>query len=202
MIRGKIKSHVYELASKLPTEPELMKALGVGRSSIREAIRILVNDGYLRVQQGVGTFVISSEGNESLVATFERGQFSELLEVRRLLEIRIAEKVAVNRTEENLKTIRQALDIRKRMATEGDINACINADIAFHQALADACGNSILTELYRASSKYVCNAFGQIYTSTKVFAETQDAHERLYLAVKEKDAVQSRLLLIGIIETV
>lgn len=201
-IRDKIKSHIYALSSKLPTEPELMKVFGVGRSSIREAIKILVNDGYLRVQQGVGTFVISSEGTESLGATFERGQFSELLEVRQLLETRIVEKAALNRTQDHLKTIRRALDLRIQKAAEEDLEACIDADIAFHQAVADACGNNILAELYGASSKYMCRVFGQRYTSTKIFAETHQAHEQLYMAIQQQDVAQSRHVLHGIIEAV
>ena len=44
----------YKANDKLPIEPELMKNFGVGRSTIREAIKILANSGLLRVQQGVG----------------------------------------------------------------------------------------------------------------------------------------------------
>jgi DNA-binding FadR family transcriptional regulator len=202
LIRGKIRSSEYVIQSKLPTEPELMKAFGVGRSSVREAIRILVNCGYLRVQQGVGTFVISVDGNEPLDRAFERGQFSDLLEVRLLLETRIAEKAALNRRSVDLRKMRDALSLRKKYVEEDNLKACIEADIAFHQAVAEGCGNSILVELYGASSKYVYEAFCQMYTSTKVFAETQDAHEQLYLAIEKQNVGQTRKVLNAIIEAV
>ena len=48
---------------KLPTEPELMKFFGVGRSTIRESIRILENMGMVNVQQGRGTFVTRNGRN-------------------------------------------------------------------------------------------------------------------------------------------
>ncbi|HEY8971874.1 MAG TPA: GntR family transcriptional regulator, partial [Puia sp.] len=47
----------YQPGEKLPSEPELMEQFGVGRSTIREAIRILANLGLLSVRQGSGTFV-------------------------------------------------------------------------------------------------------------------------------------------------
>ena len=56
LIREQINDGKLTKGEKLPTEPELMKLFGVGRSTIREAIKMLVNMGYLSVQQGRGTF--------------------------------------------------------------------------------------------------------------------------------------------------
>lgn len=201
-IKIKIKSGLYPLQGQLPTEPELMKAFGVGRSSIREAIRILSNQGYLRVQQGVGTFVLGLDGNESLGVVFEQASWSDLLEVRQLLEIRIAEKAAQSRTAADIKKMSQALKRRRKMADSGDLVACIEADIAFHQAIADACGNPILTELYSASSKHVRIAFEQIYIDTHVFVQTQLSHERLLQSIKDSKPKRARALLNEIIESV
>ena len=65
LIREQINDGKLTKGEKLPTEPELMKLFGVGRSTVREAIKMLVNMGYLSVQQGRGTFVESvTETNE------------------------------------------------------------------------------------------------------------------------------------------
>ena len=57
----------FEVGGKLPTESELMKIFGVGRSTVREAVKILANMGLLKVQQGAGTFVESRTArNESM----------------------------------------------------------------------------------------------------------------------------------------
>ncbi|WP_037496464.1 FadR/GntR family transcriptional regulator [Sphingobacterium deserti] len=201
-IKTKIKSGEYALSSRLPTEPELMQSFGVGRSSVREAIRMLSNLGYLDVQQGVGTFVTDSDGNESLGEAFQKAPLADLMEVRQLLEIRIAEKAAEHRTAKDLKRIAEALRKRKEEADAGALVACIEADIAFHQAIANACGNPILTELYSTSSKHVSIAFKQIYANTAVFISTQVSHEQLFLAIEKRDAVQARALLNEIIEAV
>lgn len=201
-LREQIKAGTYPLESRLPTEPALMKVFGVGRSSIREAIRILSNLGYLRVQQGVGTFVAEIEGTEALGQAFEQASLKDLLEVRQLLEIRIAEKAALNRSPKDLKEMATSLDLRKSRAESGELNSCIEADILFHQAIANACGNPILTELYSASSKHVSLAFKQIYHDTRVFVDTQESHEKLFFAIKQQDATRAHELLNEIIEAV
>ena len=102
----------YRLNEKLPIEPELMRTFGVGRSTIREAIKILVNSGFLRVQQGVGTFVESVTGNkEPLDQRLKRASIADLDEIRQLLEVKIAEKAAINRTEEDILAIKKELDV-------------------------------------------------------------------------------------------
>lgn len=201
-IRGRIKAGVYAVESQLPTETALMTAFGVGRSSIREAIRMLANLGYLRVQQGVGTFVADIEGSETLGQAFEQASLKDLLEVRQLLEVRIAEKAAVNRTESDLSEMMCLLAKRKTHAEAGELVACIEADVLFHQSVANACGNPILTELYATSSKHLSLAFKQIYRTTDVFVATQGSHELLFVAIKNKDAVRAQEILNEIIEAV
>ena len=201
-IRQKIKDNIYTLESKLPTEPELMQIFGVGRSSVREAIRILANEGYLQVLQGKGTFVLSKEGNEGLNRTFRGAKLDELLEVRYLLEGTIVEKAALNRTDSDLENIAVSLENRKREAEAGALSQCIAADIDFHQQIANACGNGILAGLYTESCKHIQLAFSQIYLDTSVFVQTHDSHEDLYIAIKEKDVERARTTLNKIIERV
>ncbi len=65
-----------QTGEQLPVEADLMKAFGVGRSSIREAIKTLANSGLLRVQQGLGTFVEGVEGiKEPLAQRLKRADF-------------------------------------------------------------------------------------------------------------------------------
>src|ERR1700744_4790390 len=73
----------YKVNQKLPVEAELMKSFGVGRSTIREAVKILVNSGFLRVQQGIGTFIEDSSGiNEPLSQRLKRADRKDIYEVR------------------------------------------------------------------------------------------------------------------------
>ena len=87
IIDGELKE-----GDKLPIEAELMKEFGVGRSSIREAVKKLENMGYLKVQQGKGTFITTpSLSQEPLEQRLKRADIKELYEVRNILESAIAD---------------------------------------------------------------------------------------------------------------
>ncbi len=182
----------YKIGDKLPIESELMKIFGVGRSSIREAIKILSIQGLLAVQQGVGTFVASDKIQESLNDQMGRAEIADVIEVRSLLEVKIAEKAALNRTATQLKTSKQWLSLRKKFAAENDVQNCIHADVNFHISIAEACGNPILTEIYKTASIQVTKSFVSSNLNTDSFKESHSLHEYLLqwieLQIPEKAA--------------
>lgn len=178
----------YKTGEQLPIEPELMKTFGVGRSTIREAIKILVNSGLLRVQQGLGTFVEGAEGIKgSLPQRLKLADFKDLEEVRQLIEIKIAEKAAANRTEEDLNEMRHWLAARKKAATDNLLEDCIDADIRFHTAIAVASGNEVLADLYKTFSIQIKNWFLSIYKDATDFRATQNLHEQLLKSIEAND---------------
>lgn len=170
----------YKTNDQLPIEPELMKSFGVGRSTIREAIKILVNSGLLRVQQGLGTFVEPFTGcREPMDQRLKRADIQDLFEVRQLLEMKIAEKAALNRTESDILAMKNHLSVRKESALKGMLEECIEADISFHTAIAEASKNEVLADLYKSASIHVKNWFFQIYSNTEIFIVSQPSHEQL-----------------------
>ena len=179
-LQEQISAGHYKINEKLPTEPELMKSFGVGRSTIREATRSLVQSGFLRIQQGAGTFVEKTIGNsEPMDQRLKRANAQDLDEVRQLLEMKIAEKAAINRSEKDIMTIKLHLANRAKTAGAGLIEQCIDADIQFHNAIAEASKNEILAELYKSASVHLKNWFLDIYPDTLIFVETQHLHEQL-----------------------
>jgi DNA-binding FadR family transcriptional regulator len=186
-LRTAITKGTYKADEQLPTEPELMKQFGVGRSSVREAIRILANSGLLRVQQGVGTFIEAPAGiTEPFHQRLKRAEAPDLDEVRRLLEMKIAEKAAANRTNEDLKKIKAALDKRTAMAHgAGSLEDCVQADIDFHMSIAEAAGNPILTDLYQSFCIQLKSWFMSAYPDLSIFQDT--LHEELYESIKDRD---------------
>lgn len=188
-IQEQISFGKYKVNEKLPIEPELMKSFGVGRSTIREAIKILANSGLLRVQQGIGTFVEQSTSNrEPMEQRLKRANVQDLDEVRQLLEMKIAEKAAINRTDSDIIAIKAHLENRKKSAAAGLIEDCIEADVQFHIAIAEASKNEILADLYRSTSIHLKNWFLQIYPDTAVFEETYSLHEQLLKSIIAGDA--------------
>ncbi|MBK1894369.1 FadR/GntR family transcriptional regulator [Chryseobacterium paridis] len=184
-----ILNDMYAIGDQLPIEPELMKIYGVGRSSIREAIKILSIKGMLSVQQGVGTFVVSKNIQESLEAQMSNAEIEEVEEVRSLLEAKVAARAALNRTEEELKTIKEYLELRNRFAEEKLASECYQADINFHFAIAEACGNKLLKEIYKIASRQVLRVFEISHNNnTDAFRVSQKLHTDLYNHIKNRDA--------------
>lgn len=178
----------YAVGEKLPIEPELMKIYGVGRSSIREAIKILSIQGILQVQQGVGTFIVSKNAEESLDSQMNKSNAEEIQEVRSILDAKIAAKAALHRSEKDLKTIKHYLDERGRLAGENNASDCYQADINFHTAIAESCGNILLKEIYTVACRHLMKFFEESHKNEVTFFKlSQKIHTELYEAIEKKD---------------
>jgi DNA-binding FadR family transcriptional regulator len=178
----------YTLGQKLPCEPKLMEEFGVGRSSIREAVRVLANAGIVRVQQGLGTFVEFKNG--ATVPWYERlrgAKGYELNEVRQLLELKIAEKAALNRTAKDIATLKKLLQKRYDAAMSNNPDECIEADICFHIAIADAAKNDILADLYKTIAAQIKRSFKEVYHDTGVFLSRHAEHSALLKSIITKN---------------
>lgn len=179
---------VYQPGDKLPSEPELMTQFGVGRSTIREAIRILANTGLVTVRQGSGTLVESQRGiTEPLQQRLKRAEPTDLDEVRQLLEMKIAEKAALLRTRKDIVKMQTLLEQRAAAARAGDTSEAITADIRFHVAMAIAARNDILADLYRTVAEQMGRHFKQTYITTGRFIDSQHLHEQLLKSIIDKD---------------
>ncbi|ODS85485.1 MAG: hypothetical protein ABS46_01980 [Cytophagaceae bacterium SCN 52-12] len=188
-LREKIMAGQYNPGDKLPTEPELMALFEVSRSTVREAMRVLANSGWVRVQQGSGTFVETNQASsEPLYQRLKRGHEGDLEEVRELLEQKIIEKATQFRTREDIRKMRECLEERRKYAALGDTNACINADLDFHTLLACASANPVLADLYQALAIRLKESFVRRFQTVESFQETQLLHEELLECIRRRDA--------------
>lgn len=145
---------------RLPSEPELIRMIGVSRLPLREALSILKGIGIIEAQHGRGVFVkaLDIASVFALLSPLLKAQASigvpQIVEARLHLEPTIASLAARNRGAEHLAEL-QAHILRMRTDLPNRI-AFINSDIAFHQCLSRAAGNPIfrvfmaaLTDLLR-----------------------------------------------------
>lgn len=188
-IRKQITEGKLKEGDKLPIEPELMKIFGVGRSTVREAVKMLLDRGYLSVQQGRGTFVKNQmPASESFEQRLKRADIQDLYDVRKILEAAIAERAALHRTEQDLKDIQKYILERKISAEANLLEECIEADIHFHVAVARATHNEILFELYRSASIHLQKGYSHIYDDTGHFLDSQPLHEKLVECIIDSNA--------------
>jgi DNA-binding FadR family transcriptional regulator len=179
-LQEQISLGTYRPGDKLPIEPALMEEFGVGRSTIREAVRILANSGVLRVQQGLGTFVEDNSGiSEPLPQRLKRATIEDLDEVRELVEHKIAQKAAQNRSEADIAKMEELLQKRKDASLAGLLLESVEADIAFHITIAEASGNSILTDLYKTLAGHMKTHWLNTFVNADEFKATQQLHRNL-----------------------
>lgn len=151
-LRRHITTGEWPVGERIPIEPELATLLGVGRSTIREAVRSLASMGMLETLPGRGTFVRSSTPSSSLLTEF-LGAYTleELLSYRRALDIEAAQQAALHRTQADIDALEAAVstEIRRQHCTvfESDSTADELAD-RFHYLMFDAAKNRLLASLY------------------------------------------------------
>ena len=188
-LQAKILKGSYKIDQKLPNEAQLMKAYGVGRSTIREAVKILVNSGFLRVQQGLGTFIDDNTGiNEPLFQRLKRADTKDIDEVRRILEMKVAEKAAVNRTGNDISKLEYFLGKKDKAAEENLVEECIEAHINFYLVLAEAAKNDILTELYKLLAMQLKSDLLAASNDTSAFQDPLKYHQSLLDGVLRQDS--------------
>lgn len=84
----RVRTGTWPLDHRLPGEQALAAELGVGRSTVREAIRQLAGKGVLESRQGSGVYVVRAEAGEDWQEVLRRGEVVDVLEVRSALETR------------------------------------------------------------------------------------------------------------------
>ncbi|MEV4472507.1 FCD domain-containing protein [Nonomuraea sp. NPDC049504] len=146
-LREQITQGEWPVGTRLPGENTLAKTLGVGRSTVREALRALAGAGLVQARQGSGVYVIATEPAEDWPARLRRAAITDVYEVRVIVETQAARLAAERRTEEDVVALEAALASRAR-AADGDDAAFVAADIALHAAVVAAARNPVLTDLF------------------------------------------------------
>lgn len=135
---------------KLPNEKILCELLGVGRSTLREAVRMLSSRNILVVKHGSGIYVSDKPGvaQDPLGFTFIKDKkrlVHDLVEFRMIIEPRVAALAAQNRTKEQLAQLEAQAAIVEELIEKGESHA--QADSEFHSLLGEMSGNSVLPNL-------------------------------------------------------
>lgn len=142
----RIRAGEWELGAKLPGETTLAIQLGVGRTTVREAIRQLVGRGVLTTRQGAGVFVNALEVREDWEQVLARADIIAVIEARIAIETEAAGLAATRRTPADVRVIRRALGQREQH--RADVEEYVDADTAFHRAIVVAAHNPILLDLF------------------------------------------------------
>lgn len=189
-LRASVTGGEWPVDSRIPPEPELADALGVGRNTVREAVRALAHSGILEVRQGDGTYVRATSEVSGAVRRLCGPQLRDVLQVRRCLEVEGARLAAVARTERDLAELHALLDRRDGHQQQGAHEDFVRADTDFHLAVVRASHNPVLTELYCGLTEVVMASVAT--TSAKPVQSDQIRHRGLVEAIAAGDVEAAR----------
>jgi len=171
-----IRSGRLRSGEKLPTEQELNARLGVSRTVIREAMASLRSEGLVVSRQGSGVFVADQVTQPFRIVSDETRSLTDIenvLQLRLAIELEAAAIAAEKRSDEDLAKMRQCIDaIDAAIAAD---EASIDADFAFHCAIAAATGNPYFERFMRALGPVIIPP-----RSMRPLSETSE-QRRLYL---------------------
>src|SRR5260221_18804 len=183
-----IRDGTYSPGDRLPSEQELMGILGVGRSSIREAIRVLVVLGVVDTKPGRGAIVLplpslpSLNKGAELALHLHRSAMLDLLEMREAIEGQAALLAAARATPADLAELDRCMQLVEERVVGG--RNYFKANLSFHLAVAKASRNA-----------YIIEGVQQLLTQLRSFHErlmTEDA------AMRDRDVAEHRAIVEGI----
>jgi DNA-binding FadR family transcriptional regulator len=172
-----------------PTESDICAEFGVSKTTAREVIRALAARGFVEVRHGrrmrvreatewnqLDPLVLELSDDPKVVRRYLR----ELHDVRMLLEPEIAARAATSASDEQIEELRMSVEMMARL--EGDADAYLEVDVAFHRELAAATGNFVLTSLLdsvaalqRVSRKVTNRLRGRLKDATREHRRIVDA---------------------------
>jgi len=190
-LRERIASGAWPLGSRIPTEPELSAELGVGRSTVREAVRSLASLGMVEALTARGTFVrATTPAPAVLLDALSVYSSSELVGCRRALDVEAAQATAARRTEDDVVRLDALLADQLRLVQELGVGAPPSCP-AFHGAIAAASGNRLLAELGTSLSTAL-RASGLDARIAEALdpARVVDEHDKILTAIRDRDVAR------------
>lgn len=195
----KMVSHLirgdWSPGERIPPERELCVQLGVGRASLREALKALEIMGMIETRLGSGTFACPRSEFFSrpllwAITCSNQDEAHELVEARKLIELELARLAAIRSTADDLKGIGIHLDAME--AAVEDMTLFQEEDLAFHLAIGYAAHNKILLNalllIRNLMHQWIATAVAQEGAVAKVI----DQHRKIFMAIAKKNPEAAR----------
>lgn len=190
---------------KLPTEMELAASFGVGRNSIREAIKILVSFGVLDIRRPEGTFVANGFSDKMInpllygIILDQSDSIDSLKELREWVDLGILELAIEKAAPEDIFQLEDQLNKLLAAIGGGNVQKVFITDDHFHEAISVAAHNSLLAQIARLVRTLTSEM--RMHTITNMIKngkgdELKQAHENLFNIIKDKNDTSARKLLV------
>jgi len=177
--------------STLPSIKELTAQFGVGQASVREALRILEDDGFLFLKTGPGGGpIVQHPGDEKVtkivaeILQLKKTKLRELHEARYYIEVPCVRNAARARTDEDLERLRASLNATREARSNADF---LQHTVNFHEIIADCSQNRLLKLFFKCLRDLVYAAFVHLEFDMAWRAAETEEHQRIYEAILAQD---------------
>ncbi len=184
---------------KLDSVQQLAENFQVGRSAVREALTSLSGMGLIEMRQGEGTFIKEFSTDQiifplSTAILMNKEDISNLLEVRKIIEVGAVSVAAKKRTAEQLGEIEEALNDMKR--AHGNQELGEEADLKFHLAIAKCSQNTLLINLLNQVSEMMAVTMKEtrrvwLYSNEITIDQLYDEHDLIFQAIRDQDETKA-----------
>ncbi|MEM6281542.1 MAG: FadR/GntR family transcriptional regulator [Chloroflexota bacterium] len=196
LIRGELSP-----GQKLPSEPELARQLGVGRSAVREALKVLQAIGVVESRRGSGTYVVEEPSDRmlnplSFAILLGTNVSSELIELRVMIEIGYCELAASQATAADMQKIEQAARALENAVSHADHEHLAQLDLNFHYAILEATHNPLVQKIGRAVEELFFSSISNNFKEVQNVEQAVAAHRDIITALHSHDLHQIRTAIV------
>ncbi|HSC91452.1 MAG TPA: FadR/GntR family transcriptional regulator [Gaiellaceae bacterium] len=189
-----IRAQTLRPGDAVPPERELVQSYGVGRSSVREALRMLESRGLIE-SRGNGAFAVAELSNPlnaslDLLLSSDAADYSELFEVRRILEGAAAALAASRRTRAQVAAMEASVDAME--AGLGSEQQFIDNDLRFHLVVAEATHNRVVVHLMEAIRSLLHRSLSSSYHIAGSPERAVEMHRLILEAIAAKRPEEAR----------
>lgn len=186
-LKNEILSRRLKSGQRLPSEESLAESMGVGRGTVREALKVLIHMGLVERKKN-GTFV--TEGKikpEIQLKLDEYRDIVEIIEVRKVIEPALAGFAAKRAGKSLIEKI--GLELEEMKSGIANVEEFIIHDSRFHDLVFDASGNKILAEFIKSFHELMKRNQTVVITERRdhIIHKSIDFHEKVYNAIKLGD---------------
>lgn len=183
-----IQKNNLKPGDKLPAERELAASFGTSRHSVREALRVLENQGVITSQMGSGTYVAKIQEESSIYLELVKVNYIEMLNVKTELEKYVIRLVIERKEEiarESFEQLEKYLLIMEESGEKGIFEA--EVDKKFHYLLSELSGNKMLGQMIHKMIETFDEYYGVLTQSVKLCLDTICWHRVILEGIREGD---------------
>lgn len=179
-------------SEQIESDRVLAEKLGVGRTNIREALKVLEVLGMIDIRPGQGSYLSSGEANFFNIplswSLFMNGnQTDDIVEMRNILEVKAAALAASCDKQEKLNKLEEVSARMKESLDTQNYKEFLQDDIVFHMCIADCSGNQVIFSMLQTISNFMKHISQTGMVEEGQLQDIYEEHKKIYDAIMNKD---------------